>query len=315
VLFIGPAGVAWKTEYYIRRAFTRAGHRVFWFNPMRLAGVAGGGVNGLCRGFSRIINPDFVLVTRGRMIRPQTLGAICRGRRSAMWYFDAPPAIPEAVAALARETGAFFITSRGLRDVFRRRGIRNPLFLPQACDAELHTRMPPDAGFPCGLSFVGSAGNSEYRRRMLAEIAQRTDLHIWGRNGPGEVSAATVHRGAFFNRKLAVIIGHSAAMLGLNSYEPMNAIDCCTSNRIWTTLGCGGLYLGHRTPGLNDLVAQGVYADYFSSVDEAAEKAAWYRSHPDLREGMCARGHAWAHARHTYDQRIKNLLEYREFSL
>ena len=82
------------------------------------------------------------------------------------------------------------------------------------------------------------------------------------------------------------------------------------------TAACGGFLLTLRTPGHEACFAEDREAVFFSSVDECADKARFYLSHPDLREVIGRRARERA-VRSGYDNdtqlaRILNRLDGRD---
>ncbi len=313
ILLIGPGNQPGRTECYITRAFRRAGHTVSVFDNLRWYKCLGRSLNAALRAQAAFFHPDLVFFTRARHCDPELVNRLCQSRRSACWYFDAPREIPESLLQMARGVDTLFITSDGQREEYRRRGVRNVLFLPQACDAELHRMAPAAEEHEYRLSFVGTIGKNSYRDQFLREVAARMPLHVWGKNEPQDGGSLVVHRTHLYDDSLSAVIGRSFAILGVNYYEHMNDIRRYASNRIWLTLGCGGFFIGYRAPSFDEVVPEGVYAEYFSSPDELLEKVSYYRENPAQRDAIRKRAYEWVHRNHTYDNRIRNVLASRSF--
>jgi len=228
-----------------------------------------------------------------------------------MWFFDAPVEVPQRVLALAKAAGNLFLTSTGQIEWYRSNGIRNVRFLPQACDSVVHHEIPGPLLFD--ISFIGNAGISAYRHEFLCKAAERFQVHVWGLQNKGEMAPLITHCKRIVNTGLAKVIGSTKIILGLNSYNAMNAVYHSTSNRIWLTLGCAGFFIGYRTPGITDLVPEGKYAEFFENADELFDKIEYYSNHQEQRDRIRKDGYTWAHAHHTYEKRIQNLLDLRGF--
>ncbi len=311
VLIIGPAHKRNRTEHYIARGFSAAGHRVRHFSGSGLTWLPGGTADRMLERIVRSWQPEYVLSTRARGVRPETLARICRGRSSAMWYFDAPPEIPDDVLDKACAMGTLFLTNRGHAEYYRSRGVKRVLFLPQACDDAYHRYRPLHGGTRYQLSFVGKAGSEQSRQQFLDMAGQHLDVHVWGEaNDPS--AGYHLHRKPVYNHRLASVIGASHAVLGANSFASMDTVEAYASNRVWLTLGCGGFYVGHRNPGIEDVVPH-QYAQYYANVEELVEKVLYYECHADKREAIRTDGCRWAHAFHTYRHRVANLVAFREF--
>ncbi|MBD3393918.1 MAG: glycosyltransferase [Chitinivibrionales bacterium] len=311
ILIIGAAGKRTRTEFYIRRGFRAAGHRVFWVNDRRMRHVFGAAGPRVVRAALRCIDPEFLLLTHATGLEPATVAELCHGRRAAMWYFDMREEIPEHLVETARAAGTLFLTNRGWIDEIRSRGVPAVHFLPQACDARIHRYMPSPAGPQYELSFVGRADPGSYRQRLLEETGAQVDLHVWDKPRGFTPDAYILHPKRVFNTELARVVGASFAVAGFGHHPSHLNVRAYASNRVWLTLGCGGFYFGHATPGMSDVVPGGKYCEYYRSVDELAEKIRYYKRHPKQREEIRDAGYRWVHAHHTYEKRVQNLLSMR----
>ncbi len=313
ILLIGPGTRPGKTEHYILRALLRAGHDVSVFDNIGWYKKIGRSLNAVLRLQAFTVKPDLVLFTRARHCDPEVIHRICRNRRSISWYFDAPDSIPTDYLEMVQNIDALFITSTGQKDEYLKRGVKRVFFLPQACDGELHRMETDSTGTHYPLSFVGSIGKSSYRDDFLESIAQRVPLHVWGNNHHSEEFNFVVHDTALRDQSLSTVIGRSQAVLGVNYYEYMNSLECYGSNRIWLTLGCGGFFIGYRTPEFARVVPEGKFAEYYSSPEELFDKLYYYDRHTSQREVIRKQAYEWVHTYHTYQNRIRNLLDLRSY--
>lgn len=313
ILLIGPGNRQGKTEHYILRALLRAGHDVSVFDNIYWHKKIGRSLNTVLRLQAYTANPDLVLFTRARHCDPDVIRKISRNRLSISWYFDAPNPIPFDYLEMVREVDALFITSMGQKSEYLKHGVKNVFFMPQACDSELHRMDSDTSNIEYPLSFVGSVGKDSHRDSFLQLVSQRMPLHVWGKNGCSNGFDFEIHDTHLRDRSLGTVIGKSYAVLGLNYYQYMNSLECYASNRIWLTLGCGGFFIGYRTPGFERVVPEGKFAEYFSSCDELFDKLYYYREHPIQRECIRKRAYEWVHCYHTYENRIRSLLEMRSY--
>lgn len=310
VLVIGPADRKNRTEHYILRGFASAGHEARHFSTSRLSCLPGRTADVLLERFVKRFDPEYILSTRARGVASETLARIAHGRRAALWYFDAPPQIPDDVLEKARAVGTLFVTNRGHIPFYRDNGVGRVLFLPQACDEQYHRYRAPRNGPRYRLSFIGKVDSEQSRRRFLTEIGRREELHVWGR-GNAPDTAFAVHRRAVYNRSLARVVGESLAVVGVNSFQSMDRVEAYASNRVWLTLGCGGFFIGYRAPRIETVVGTACCA-YYGDADELLERVSYYADHPDERERIRGEGYRWVHAYHTYRHRVENLLAFRE---
>lgn len=308
VLIIGATKKNHRTEYYIRRAFERSGHRVYGFNNNRWQHFLGRGMGLMLSAFISRTRPDLVLMTKGRYLDRRTVSRISRKRRCIMWYFDAHDKPPEHVLELASAVDTLFLTNKGQMEAYRNAGAKSIGFLPQACDSEHHRPAPFNDEEPYEVSFIGDSLSSRYRYALMKDLSKHFDVHLWGQRNTEPVGNCTIHPFHVANRELARVVGQSKVVLGCHAFESLNSLNSYASNRVWLTLGCGGFYIGHNTPGMSTVIPGGKYCDYYDSIDDLISKIKYYTARPELRRRIRTAATTWVHSEHTFDQRIWNIL-------
>ncbi len=308
VLIIGTTKKKHRTEYYIRRAFERAGHRVYGFDNNRWHQFLGSGMRlMLCAAVSRV-RPDLILTTKGRYLTRSTMSTMSRKTRCVMWYFDAHDNPPKAVLELASAVETLFLTNKGQMEAYQNAGAKTTCFLPQACDSEYHRPMRHESEEPYEVSFVGNALSSPYRYALLSELSEQFDVHLWGQRNTEPVGNCTVHPFHVANQDLARVVNQSKVVLGCHAFESLNTLHSYASNRVWLTLACGGFFLGHDTPGMRTVIPAGKYCEYYDSIEDLISKIKYYTARPELRHRIRSAASAWVHSSHTFDHRLRNIL-------
>ncbi|MBF0180246.1 MAG: glycosyltransferase [Magnetococcales bacterium] len=84
---------------------------------------------------------------------------------------------------------------------------------------------------------------------------------------------------------------------------------CGLTDRIFNVLLSGGFLLTDRTAALLELFEEGRDLETFGSLEELADKVAFYLAHPAPREAIARRGAETVRAGHTFVRRIGELLE------
>lgn len=108
---------------------------------------------------------------------------------------------------------------------------------------------------------------------------------------------------AVYGRDFVQKVAESKIILGFN------VNDYCWgywSNRVGKVLTVGGFLLYHWVPGMELFLRDG--AEYFSSIDEAVQKIAYYKAHPKERYKITERGYQIGRDRFTSEARVKELM-------
>jgi hypothetical protein len=166
-------------------------------------------------------------------------------------------------------------------------------------------QFPPPAGWSDGdrrreVSFVGSP--FEERPQFLRELIFEHKLpvtlsgHGWNRVLTEEEQRRYV-RGAYLkDNEYREAIWQSK--INLAFVTKLNEDD--VAHKAFEITACGGFLLAKRTPGHQAAFEEGQEAEFFSSVDECAEKVRYYLAHPAEREQIAQRGRERA-VRSGYD--------------
>jgi spore maturation protein CgeB len=75
----------------------------------------------------------------------------------------------------------------------------------------------------------------------------------------------------------------------------------------------GGFYLAEYTPGVASMLKDGEHCAFYTDAESCVSQVDRYLADATARNEIRASGEAFVRAHHTYDQRIANLLEDREF--
>jgi spore maturation protein CgeB len=84
----------------------------------------------------------------------------------------------------------------------------------------------------------------------------------------------------------------------------MTSVNC----RLFEAAGCGAAILTERRPDLEDLFAVGPEVASYDSFDVLVDRARWMLDHPDAVRAMGDQAATRAHAYHTYEPRLEQLL-------
>lgn len=313
VLILGSAH-DWRMERATERALLRAGHETLLLDDRRLKRRIG-------KGFTQrwiirraaAFSPDFVFLSKCLALDPDTVGKVISGRDNAMWYHDpqwhrdlARPDIAH-ITAIGRLAKTFFVT--GFVDEWRAHGLRAK-FLPAAGDSriaplEFHPRFASD------VTFIGTGYDPE-RARFLLEIAARHDIRVWGLGWERWSRELNWGGRPVEGAEFGMACSSSKITLGVNPARAAGA-SAYTSDRTWMALLAGAFLLTPGTAGLKHLLRGGEHCAWYDDVNSCLDQISYYLDNYTERERIRSGGEKFARRFHTYDQRIGNLLEHREF--
>ncbi len=267
----------------------------------------------LARAIERF-DPDLILCTRdAQLLGFDRLARLFRNRTAVMWHVD--PQAQQGVVELARLCGTLYLSYAAQRQWFRDQGVPVVRFLPQGTAPERDVPSPDTRpAFACDASFVGS-GPYPYRWPVLTAVATAYRLQVRGTGwkdaaAPFPIAGPPVH-----GRRFAQVIAGAAVSLGASALPEQDADYASASDRMWRIMGCGGAYVGGYVPGIEQLAEPGEHCLWYRSPDECVEHVRTLLANAAARRAMAERGRAHALAHHTYDHRLRMLLDGEEYPL
>jgi spore maturation protein CgeB len=245
-----------------------------------------------------------VIAVEGTLL-PEAVDRIRRnGSAVAVWF-------PDAVSNLGRQL--IFLASYDvvcLKDPELVRRCRaaltaNVIHLPEACNSAWHR--PCDAAIQ---PVVVVAGNMyAFRMRLLERLLRAgIPLRIYGPRWPSWLRSdllQSAYTGQYIAREEKARVFRSAGVV-LNTLHPgeMASVNC----RLFEAAGCGAAVLTDIRPDLEGMFQSGEEVATFDSFDSLVDQTRTMLDHPGEARAMGERAAARAHAEHTYERRLGDLL-------
>jgi GT2 family glycosyltransferase/tetratricopeptide (TPR) repeat protein len=205
-------------------------------------------------------------------------------RPRAYWAIDTHLDFP---ARFERAVSCDFVfaAQRDGAERLRQSGIDSALWLPLACDPEIHR--PHDGAKQYGFAFVGNVVPGP-RAELLELLKSRYPSHFIGN--------AYLH-------EMARIYSASRVVFNRSVRNDVNM-------RVFEAVACGSLLVTNDLAenGQDELFRDGVHLVTYRNADELLAKVAYYLKHEEEREAIAAAGRAEVLARHTYRHRMERLL-------
>lgn len=305
----------WKVGAGIARALARAGHEVRLLDDRRIKRKLGfRAVQWWARRLRRTFRPDYVILDKCHALSLETVEMLVDGVPNAMWFHDPvwvrhpeEPAVAHIIE-VARRAATFFVT--GFDDEWRAFGLP-ARFLPAAGDRDI-VPVAADAAHASPVSFIGTGYAADRAELLERLVARGVPLRVWGAGWEQWRDAINWSgRKAEFD-VFAKVCSSSGIVLGIDPGFAANATNW-VSNRQWLTILAGGFYLGKGSPGVKQLLHDGVHCAFYDDFESMIERIDYWLERPAERDRVRAAGEAFVREHHTFDQRIANLLSGQAF--
>jgi spore maturation protein CgeB len=179
-----------------------------------------------------------------------------------------------------------------------------------AVDPAFHRRRELDPAarrrYGCAVGFVGTLVPSRlYRRRIAAlEAVREFDLAIWSIHEVPS-SLRPFHRGGALGEDMAKAI--SGAEIALNPHGDFMPYG--GNLRLFEACGLGAFQITDDLPGVRRWFSPGTHLTTFEAVERLPTLVAEHLARPEERRRVAAAGQAHVHAQHSYEVRMRRLIE------
>lgn len=314
-------------------ALRKMGHEVHYFDPAahpsilafmsrtwqgrllsgRLLSVFPGGSQLFERAFMDAVEqlqPDVVLIIAITTVSARAVESLKHRSRAKVvgWFQDAVVNLGRHDFMLAPYDGLFFkdpyIVER-LRDYA---GMDNVSFLPEACEPAVHHKVTMSAEekarFACDLMFYGNF--YPYRVRLLEQI-DHSNLRFYGlrpaRWARHPLAERWQGRNVFYDEKARAVLG-AKIVLSTSHFGEVRSVNA----RVFEVAGIGGFQLADA-PGVGDFFDIEKEVVTFKGPRQLRQLIAHYLPREDERREIAARAQARAHKEHTYEARLRCLID------
>jgi len=247
-------------------------------------------------------NPDLVLIY-SKDIPYKVLEDIRKICITAIFYPDVTVPPDEKLVRYALLVDYLFINSKGHLAELKSLGIKNLIFCMQGCDRDEHRIITTkNRKWASEVAFIGRP-STDYRIKLFQLVNKHYHFKAWG--AEWQDFGLTCLKKHVYPKEVAKICYASKIILGCDNKRDM---VCTTSNRTWTTLGCGGFYLIRYSPGFETIFTKGVHLEWFHSQEECLDLIDYYLRHENKRKKIAQSGYQFAHSHRTYDVVIDEII-------
>ncbi len=195
-------------------------------------------------------------------------------------------------------------------------GVNDVVYLPLAAQPNLHQQLELSAVdqrvFGSDVSFMG-AGYAN--RRMAFRDLVHYEFKLWGTDWDGDaVLAPFVQMGGKRISSEDCVRIFNATKININLHSSVQAKDLVSGGdfvnpRTFEVAACGAFQLVDRRSLLPELFAPDELA-VFDSMAQLRQLIDHYLAHPEERQAMAQRAKARVLAEHTYEARMRTLLDF-----
>lgn len=223
-------------------------------------------------------------------------------RHCVAWWGD-PPANMRGLGLLVQGWDRIFFKDAAAVAKFQAVGLPAQL-LHEACNPAWHRRNFTRVG-----EEIAVAGNYYGYRQYLVGRLLETDepMALYGPPAPrwADPRIKAAHRGRFIVKdEKSRIFGEALACLNSTSLSEGNSLNC----RAFEIAGACGLQLIENKTAVETCFEPGNEVLTYSCLEEIRDHLARARREPDWAMGVRQAGHRRAHAEHTYEKRLTQIL-------
>ncbi|MBN1527383.1 MAG: glycosyltransferase [Candidatus Omnitrophica bacterium] len=264
---------------------------------------------------ARRFRPDILLVLFGENILPGTLETLRRelGTVSANWFYDtllAPRRQGFIASVLPAYDHVFIVDSQEILKSVPLR-CKRVATLPLACDPRIHRRVElahdERAYYGSDIAFVGTV--TPEREKVLEAVGD-LDIKIWGRwQRVSPLLRKRYQKKDIYAEEAVKVYNASKIVLDIHSLFGSGQEIFNVTPRLFEVPASGGFLLTNRASQISALYKAGEEIVTYADTDDLRRKIAYYLEHPDERSAIAARSYEKAHEKHTYKNRIADLLD------
>ena len=251
--------------------------------------------------------PDFILVDAGWSIPPYTIKKIGQGNNMPIfnWLYDDPVAQNwENVLESLRYYTCIFVWDPYYVEEFKKHGAQRVVYLPCACDSDVHRYFPVNPNYQSDIAFVGTI--TPPRLDILERVSQ-FGLGIWTWN-PRALpdSLKKYYRGFAWGERVSEI--YCSSKIVLNLHHPQTVLG--VNMKTFEIASCGAFQLVDFRKEMQSLFEIGKELICYNNTEELVKLVEYYLAHPEERKNIAQQAQKRVRDEHTYEHRMKKIMQY-----
>jgi len=332
ILLLG-SHLNYNLEHYVKMNLEKMGHEVVFYGyKVKLGKLATPIRMAICRSSSfrrfiqrtilRKINeeikrmvkelgPDLVLSIKGEAVEPKTIEWIESelGTKTALWYPDDPRFFNSLVKYEAPSYDHVFTASERAVDMYKEIRVANAHYLPFACEPTVHRKVELSyeerKRYGADVVFVGTYC---LRRAKIIGALEKAGIKVkvYGPYWNYFKLGGNVYDGIYGPE---MVNAFNAAKIVLNIHVE-DDIPYKVNMRAFEATGCGAFLLTDNTESLGAFFEIGKEITIFDDVTELLSLINYYLYNRTERDDIANAGYARCHADHTYEKRLRHMIDF-----
>jgi len=260
--------------------------------------------------------PDFIHLGKSETIRGATVKAIKKriGCKVAHFWGDLRWEIQPYVVDIGKQADWTLFQHKDVAQygMYREAGCKRVGFWMEGADPSIFYNR--NVGQTWDVVFMANAPPKKIqmhqeRWALIRSIAAAGfGVHVFG-SGWGKLEGmrnVKLHEFVAM-KKFALAVSRARICLGYST----DRVRWYTSwPRLLNSMCSRGFYLTHYWPGLEEMFQRGVHLDWFVDIPDAVRKVRYWINNPRVRTLVAQNGRNEIVAKHTWDHRIAEMLEY-----
>jgi len=250
--------------------------------------------------------PFLVFGIKAESIYPETVEEIKKGGAKTVCLFEDPIDLWPIISRLAPAYDYFFSVDRVvLRRLRRELGLKNCFYMALATESMADPFANRQDKYD--ISFIGTYNNNLYsKREKYLTAIKDLGLNIWGTSGWSKTPLAKYFHGRSLGNQRLDIYSQSKIVVDIN-WDLMPAEFL--SIRTFEAMGCGAMFMtDYAGKERKKIYVEGREIVLFKDENELREKVIYYLKHDKEREDIARAAYTKTAAKHTYIERVKQLL-------
>ncbi len=305
IIVVGKSQRLVRKVRQIIRAFRDRGNETLWINAHKIRRRMGSRSEDYILKRIEKFNPDIVFIHS--MDLPLGVLKKISGThiKTVQYYHDGWRLdLHSQMVEWGKRVDIFLSNAKGLHDLYRSEGIKNPIFITEGCDIYEHKKRHPILPiWKSDVAFVGEARSDETRIDRIKRLKELCNLKVYGKNWKQFGIRPTLR--SVNPREYGLICGGAKIVLGIDA---MTTIEGHWTNRLWLTLGCGGFHLTNYIPGMEEVFTNREHLVWYHDEEECIALVREYLTEPEERNRIANAGYAYVHEHHTFHHFVDKVL-------